>query len=109
MPRAACPQRAVRHGVGTDRVQAPDQVRSATWIATPAASSPRVRSGPCGWLTSGGWGYTVGKSIGYGCVRSGNGVSDDFLYGGTYELEVADERVPCTMRHGPLHDPEMNE
>ena len=63
--------------------------------------------GPCGWLTSGGWGYTVGKNIGYGYVRSGNGVSDDFLHGGTYELEVADERVPCTMRRGPLHDPQM--
>ena len=60
-----------------------------------------------GWLTSGGWGYTVGQNIGYGYVRSGNGVSDDFLYGGTYELEVVDERVPCTIRRGPLYDPEM--
>ena len=40
-------------------------------------------------------------------MRSGNGVSDEFLYGGTYELEVADERVPCTIRRGPLYDPEM--
>ena len=40
-------------------------------------------------------------------MRSGNGVSDDFLYGGTYELEVVDERVPCTIRRGPLYDPEM--
>ena len=61
----------------------------------------------CGWLTSGGWGYTVTENIGYGYVRSGNGVSDEFLYGGTYELEVADERVPCTIRRGPLYDPEL--
>ena len=61
----------------------------------------------CGWLTSGGWGYTVGKNIGYGYVRSANGVSDAFLYGGTYELEVADKRIPCTVRRGPLYDPEM--
>ena len=61
----------------------------------------------CGWLTSGGWGYTVAENIGYGYVRSGNGVSDAFLYGGSYELEVADERVPCTIRRGPLYDPEM--
>ncbi len=61
----------------------------------------------CGWLTSGGWGYTVGKNIGYGYVRSGNGVSDEYLYGGAYELEVADERVPCKLQRGPLYDPEM--
>ena len=61
----------------------------------------------CGWLTSGGWGYTVAENIGYGYVRSGNGVSDAFLYGGAYELEVADERVPCTIRRGPLYDPQM--
>ena len=61
----------------------------------------------CGWLTSGGWGYTVEKNIGYGYVRSGNGVSDAFLHGGTYELEVADKRVPCAIRRGPLYDPKM--
>ena len=53
------------------------------------------------------WGYTVGKNIGYGYVRSGNGVSDEYLYGGAYELEVADERVPCKLQRGPLYDPEM--
>ena len=61
----------------------------------------------CGWLTSAGWGYTVGKNIGYGYVRSGNGVSDEYLYGGAYEHEVADKRVPCKLQSGPLYDPEM--
>ena len=61
----------------------------------------------CGWLTSGGWGHTVGKNIGSGYVRSGNGVSDKFLRDGTYELEVADERIPCRLQRGPLYDPGM--
>ncbi|MGF1609217.1 MAG: FAD-dependent oxidoreductase [Kiloniellales bacterium] len=60
-----------------------------------------------GWLTSGGWGYTVAKNIGYGYVRSGDGVADDFLLSGSYELEVASERVPCAIHRGPLYDPEM--
>ena len=60
-----------------------------------------------GWLTSAGWGYTVGKNIGYGYVRNAEGVGDDFLYGGAYELEVATERVPCVLHDGPLYDPTM--
>ncbi len=60
-----------------------------------------------GWLTSGGWGYTVEKNIGYGYVRDEAGVDVDYLKAGTYELEVATERVPCTLHLGPLYDPKM--
>lgn len=59
---------------------------------------------PVGYLTSGGYGYTVGKNIGYGYVRDGEGVSDAFLAAGTYELVVAMETVPATLHLGPLYD-----
>ena len=39
-----------------------------------------LRNGePVGYLTSGGYGYTIGKNIGYGYVRNEDGVSDEFL------------------------------
>jgi len=60
-----------------------------------------------GWLTSGGYGYTVGKSIGYGYVRNPEGVSTEYLTSGSYELEVATERVPATLHLAPLYDPRM--
>jgi 4-methylaminobutanoate oxidase (formaldehyde-forming) len=60
-----------------------------------------------GWLTSGGWGYTVEKNIGYGYVRNADGVDDDYLFGGCYELEVAGEPVPCEIETGALYDPAM--
>jgi sarcosine dehydrogenase len=60
-----------------------------------------------GYLTSGGWGYTVGVNIGMGYVRNPDGVSDDFLKTGTYELEVATERVSATLHAGVLYDPAM--
>jgi 4-methylaminobutanoate oxidase (formaldehyde-forming) len=60
-----------------------------------------------GWLTSGGWGHTVGKSIGYGYVRDADGVSRADVAGGTYELEVATARVPCQVEMAPLYDPGM--
>ncbi len=59
-----------------------------------------------GWLTSGGFGYTVGRSIGYGYVRdAGNGVDRARVAQGRYELEVAAERVPADVFLEPLYDP----
>ena len=62
---------------------------------------------PVGWLTSGGWGYTVEKNIGYGYVRCEDGVTLDYLKSGQYELEVACERVPCELQLTTLYDPQM--
>jgi sarcosine dehydrogenase len=58
-----------------------------------------------GYLTSGGYGYTVGKNIGYGYVRNADGVSDEFLTAGKYELVVAMERTKATLHMQPLYDP----
>jgi 4-methylaminobutanoate oxidase (formaldehyde-forming) len=67
-----------------------------------------LRNGePVGYLTSGGFGYTVGKNIGYGYVRNADGVSDDYLLDGAYELVVAMERTPAKIHLGPLFDPAM--
>ena len=35
-----------------------------------------------GWLSSGGYGYTVGRSIGYGYVRDPDGVDRDYVLAG---------------------------
>ena len=61
-----------------------------------------------GWLSSAGWGYTVGRNIGFGYVRDAeNGVDSDFVMSGRYELEVATERVPADVFLKPLYDPDM--
>jgi sarcosine dehydrogenase len=60
---------------------------------------------PVGYLSSGGYGYTVGKSLGYGYVRHAGGVDDAYLAAGAYELEVACERVPATIALEPFYDP----
>jgi sarcosine dehydrogenase len=63
-----------------------------------------------GYLTSGGWGYSVAKNIGYGYLRNdaeASGVDRDYLASGRYELEVACEKVACALHFGPLYDPEM--
>lgn len=57
-----------------------------------------------GYLTSGGFGYTIGKPIGYGYVRHAEGASDDYVLAGEYELVVAQERVKASVHLGPLYD-----
>ncbi|MCU9847005.1 FAD-dependent oxidoreductase [Defluviimonas sp. WL0024] len=58
-----------------------------------------------GYLTSGGHGYTVGKSVGYGYVRHTGGVTDDFLMSGRYELVVANEVFAAEIGLAPFYDP----
>jgi sarcosine dehydrogenase len=59
-----------------------------------------------GWLTGGGYGFTIGKGVGLGYVRSKDGVTDDYLHSGSYELEVAGVRVPAALHFGALYDPQ---
>ena len=58
-----------------------------------------------GWLSSGGYGYTLGRSIGYGYVRDPAGVDRSHVLAGRYELEVAGERVPAEVFLDPPYDP----
>ncbi len=60
-----------------------------------------------GWLTSGGYGYTIGASLGYGYVRNPQGVTAEFVAQGNYELEVATQRVPATVCLHAFYDPTM--
>ncbi|MGA9823857.1 MAG: glycine cleavage T C-terminal barrel domain-containing protein, partial [Methylocystis sp.] len=58
-----------------------------------------------GWLASGGFGYSVGKPLGYGYVRNPAGVDRAFVLGGNYELDVAGERVRASASLAPFFDP----
>jgi sarcosine dehydrogenase len=60
-----------------------------------------------GWLNSGGFGHFVGKPIGLGYVRQPQGLDEDYLRDGKYQLEVATERIDCNLHLAPLFDPEM--
>jgi sarcosine dehydrogenase len=58
-----------------------------------------------GYLTSGGYGYTIGKPIGFGYVRHGDGVTSDYLLSGTYELVIANEAKSARISLEPFYDP----
>ncbi|HVW57895.1 MAG TPA: FAD-dependent oxidoreductase [Rhizobiaceae bacterium] len=86
--------------------------RMATFVADPdvilLGRETIYRNGErVGWLSSAGFGHTLQKSIGMGYVRNPDGVSSDYVTEGRYELEVATERVPCSVTLAPLYDPKM--
>ena len=54
-----------------------------------------------GVVTSGGYGYTVRKTIAYGYVPVG-----DSNYDSGYEIDVYGEAIPATMHDRVLYDPE---
>jgi 4-methylaminobutanoate oxidase (formaldehyde-forming) len=59
-----------------------------------------------GRITSGMFGHTLGRSLGMGYVRSGNGPIDaGYVNAGRYEIEVAGERIPATASLKPFYDP----
>jgi sarcosine dehydrogenase len=58
-----------------------------------------------GYLTSGGYGYTIMKPIGLGYVRNTDGVDENYVMSGKYELVVAQERVKATAHLKPMYDP----
>ncbi len=58
-----------------------------------------------GWLSSGGYGYSIGKAIGYGYVRHPDGVDPTFVLSGDYQLEIAGERRPAAVSLSPFYDP----
>ncbi|MDO6587603.1 FAD-dependent oxidoreductase [Salipiger sp. 1_MG-2023] len=58
-----------------------------------------------GYLSSGGFGHTLGKAIGMGYLKHPGGVTKDWIASGSYELEVAMQRVPCEVTLSPLYDP----
>jgi sarcosine dehydrogenase len=57
-----------------------------------------------GYLTSGGYGYTVGRPIGFGYVRNAEGVKETYLQSGKYELVVAKEIVKANIHLQPIYD-----
>jgi len=64
---------------------------------------------PAGYLTSGGFGYSVGRPLGYGYLRTTDtrpDLSDTAILSDRYELVVAGSPVAARPSLAPFHDPE---
>ena len=59
-----------------------------------------------GNITSGGYGHTLGASVGLGTVSNEGGVSVEFVKSGKYEVEVAGVRISAKASLKPMFDPD---
>ena len=67
---------------------------------------PILRDGKTvGYLTSGNYGHSLGGSVGLGYVRSEERVSADFVAAGSWEIDVAGERIPANASLRAQYDP----
>ena len=59
-----------------------------------------------GHVTSGMFGHAIGAPLALGYAHRSDGIADpDWLLAGTYEIEIACERIPATAHLRPLFDP----
>ncbi|MGD8750962.1 MAG: FAD-dependent oxidoreductase [Anaerolineales bacterium] len=63
---------------------------------------------PVGYIMAGGYGHTLGASVGVGPVENKRGtVSADFVKNGTYEIDIAGVRYPAKVSLRPMYDPQL--
>jgi 4-methylaminobutanoate oxidase (formaldehyde-forming) len=63
---------------------------------------------PVGYIMAGGYGHTLGASVGVGPIENEGGiVSADFVKSGTYEIDIAGVRYPAKASLRPMYDPRL--
>jgi 4-methylaminobutanoate oxidase (formaldehyde-forming) len=58
-----------------------------------------------GSTTSGAFGHRIGRSLALGYVKNPDGVTDEWLRSGAWEVEIAWARHPATVQLKPFYDP----
>jgi glycine cleavage system aminomethyltransferase T/glycine/D-amino acid oxidase-like deaminating enzyme len=58
-----------------------------------------------GYVRAGGYGHTLGGSVGLGQVENTEGVTADFIKSGGFEIEIASVRYPAKASLRPMYDP----
>jgi heterotetrameric sarcosine oxidase gamma subunit len=58
-----------------------------------------------GHVTSGAWGYRVGRSLGLASLHRDTGVTRDWIAAGGFEIKVAGQRYPLDVQLQPFYDP----
>jgi 4-methylaminobutanoate oxidase (formaldehyde-forming) len=69
-------------------------------------NEPIYRDGSInGHTTSAMYGHTLGAAVALGYLESPDGVSDDYVSSGRYEIQIDQRRVPARASLAPLYDP----
>jgi 4-methylaminobutanoate oxidase (formaldehyde-forming) len=70
-------------------------------------SEPVYRDGAwVGYVQVGGFGHTLGTSVGLATVDNAEGVTADWLSSGRFEVVINGATYPATVQFAPFYDPE---
>jgi 4-methylaminobutanoate oxidase (formaldehyde-forming) len=58
-----------------------------------------------GHVTSGAWGFRIGKSLGLATLRNPEGVSKEWIAQGAFSVRVAGQDFPLAVQFAPFYDP----
>jgi 4-methylaminobutanoate oxidase (formaldehyde-forming) len=63
---------------------------------------------PVGYIMAGGYGHTLGASVGVGPVDNhGDIVTQEYILSGSYEIDIAGKRYPAKVSLQPMYDPKL--
>ena len=63
---------------------------------------------PVGHIMAGGYGHTLGASVGVGPIENnGDVVTEDYVKSGSYEIDIAGKRYPAKVSLRPMYDPRL--
>jgi 4-methylaminobutanoate oxidase (formaldehyde-forming) len=63
---------------------------------------------PVGYIMAGGYGHTLGASVGVGPVENnGDIVTADYVNNGSFEIDIAGTRYPAKVSLRPMYDPDL--
>jgi len=58
-----------------------------------------------GYVRAASYGHTVGGAVGLAFLEPKQTVDEAYLTSGTWEVEIAGKKYPCTVSARPLYDP----
>jgi 4-methylaminobutanoate oxidase (formaldehyde-forming) len=58
-----------------------------------------------GEVRNGAYGHTLGGSVGLAMIERDEDTDDDFLLGGSWEVDIVGRRYPVTVSIEPMYDP----
>ena len=58
-----------------------------------------------GAISSAAYGHTLGASVGMGYVHHEGGIDKDYLAAGSFEIDIAGDRIPAEASLRPFYDP----
>ena len=60
---------------------------------------------PVGYIRAASYGHTLGGAVGLAMLEADVPIDNEWIFSGTWTVEIADKQWPCSASLRPLYDP----